>query len=311
MKILVTGGAGFIGSHLVEFLVGQKHDVLVFDNLSSGKLANLDKVRQAANFRYINADIRNPAQVDEAVSGRDFVFHLCDNSDIRYAADHPADYINQNILGGFHVLEAMKKYGVKKIAFPSSTTVLGDATQVPTPETYGPLQPMNLYGGAKMAMEGLLSAYAHTFDLKAWVFRFVDIIGGRIDHGVIHDFIKKLRRNPRELEILGDGSQRRSFLLIDDCIRAIWRSIEAFEQPVNLVHIGNREQIDITSVGHLVAEVLGLSSVTLRYTGGKKGWKGDSFSNFIQSNRLETLGWRPELDSTAAVREATRRLAYP
>jgi UDP-glucose 4-epimerase len=236
------------------------------------------------------------------------VFHLCDNSDIRFAASHPGDYVQQNIVGGFYVLEAMKKSGVKKIAFPSSTTVLGDATQVPTPENYGPMQPMNLYGGAKMAMEGLISAYAHTFDFQAWIFRFVDIIGGRIDHGVIYDFIRKLRANPAQLEILGDGSQRRSFLLIDDCVRAIWQSVEGLSAKVNLVHIGNREQIDITTVGHLVSGVLELSGVEFRYTGGKKGWKGDSFTNFIESNSLVRIGWQPELDSTAAVQEAARRL---
>jgi UDP-glucose 4-epimerase len=309
MKVLVTGGAGFIGSHLVEFLLGQGHQVRVFDNFSTGKREHLKKAEQNTQFSLMEGDICDSSAVDRAVASQDFVFHLCDNSDIRFAAEHTRDYINQNILGGFHVLEAMKKHGVKKIAFPSSTTVLGDATVVPSPESYGPLQPMNLYGGAKLAMEGLLSAYAHTFDMQTWIFRFVDIIGGRIDHGVIHDFIKKLRKNPAELEILGDGSQRRSFLLIDDCVRAIWQSIENFKQPVNLVHIGNGDQIDITTVGHLVAETLGLKDVAFRYTGGKKGWRGDSFTNFIQSNSLTPLGWKAELDSTGAVREAARRLS--
>ncbi len=222
MKLLVTGGAGFIGSHLVEHLIREGHTVLVFDNLSTGKLSNLDSVKSSPLFSFVEADIKDTAAVDAAVKGQDFVFHLCDNSDIRYAASHPEDYIHQNILGGVHVLEAMKRHGVKKIAFPSSTTVLGDASAVLTPEHYGPLQPMNLYGGAKLAMEALLSAYAYTFDFQVWIFRFVDIVGGRIDHGVIFDFIRKLRANPREMEVLGDGSQTRSFMIIDDCVDAIW-----------------------------------------------------------------------------------------
>jgi UDP-glucose 4-epimerase len=309
MKILVTGGAGFIGSHLVEFLISEGHTVLVFDNLSTGQLAHLGSVQASPRFAFVKADIKDAAAVDAAVKGQDLVFHLCDNSDIRYAASHTADYIDQNILGGFQVLEAMKRHGVKQIAFPSSTTVLGDATVVPTPEHYGPLFPMNIYGGAKLAMEALLSAYAYTFDFQVWIFRFVDIVGGRIDHGVIHDFIKKLRANPKELEILGDGSQTRSFMIIDDCVSAIWKSVTQLQDKVNLVHIGNGDRTSITQVGHLVCAVLGLQDVGFRYTGGKKGWKGDAFTNYIASNSLDRLGWKARLGSEAAVTEAARRLS--
>jgi UDP-glucose 4-epimerase len=203
----------------------------------------------------------------------------------------------------------MRRHGVRKVAFPSSTTVLGDANVVPTPERYGPLFPMNLYGGAKLAMEALLSAYAYTYDFQVWTFRFVDIVGGRIDHGVIYDFIRKLKANPAELEILGDGSQTRSFMIVDDCVRAIWTAMKELGDKVNLVHIGTPDRVDITRVGHLVVEVLGLKDVAFRYTGGKKGWKGDAFTNFLACEALDRLGWRPTLSSAEAVKEAARRLA--
>ncbi len=311
MNALVTGGAGFIGSHWVDFLIGRGDTVTVLDDLSTGTLENLAQSRSSPRFRFVQGDIRSATTVDSVTEGQEAVFHFCDKSDIRFAAEHPRDYIDQNILGAVNLLESMRKWGVKKIMFPSSTTVLGDATLVPTPETYGPLLPMNLYGGAKAACEGLLSAYAYTYDLKATVFRFVDIVGGRIDHGVIYDFIRKLKRNPAELEILGDGSQLRSFLLIDDCVRGMWAALSAEQserEPARVRHLGNREQIPITRVGELICEVMGLKQVAFKYTGGKKGWKGDAYSNFLVNDTLDKAGWQPELSSEEAVRETTRRL---
>lgn len=306
MKILVTGGAGFIGSHLVEFLVARAHEVTVLDDLSTGKRENLRAC--AGRVRFVEGDIKDAATVDDVVRSQEFVFHLCDNSDIRFATQHARTYLDQNVLGCFHVLESMRRHGVKRIAFPSSTTVLGDATAVPTPENYGPLHPMNLYGGAKMAAEALISAYSYSFDFRAFIFRFVDIVGARIDHGVIFDFVKKLRADGGRLEILGDGSQRRSFLLVDECVEAMWLAIERCEAVVNTVHVGNRDQISITRVGELVCAEMGLSNVRFEYTGGKKGWKGDSFTNFLANDTLDRLGWRPRRDSAATVREAAARL---
>jgi UDP-glucose 4-epimerase len=308
MKVLVTGGAGFIGSHLAEFLVGRGEEVTVLDDLSTGKLENLEKASASSRLTFVKGDIKDAGLVDSVIKGQELVFHFCDKSDIRFAADHPRDYIDQNVLGAVNVLESMRRWQVGRIVFPSSTTVLGDATMVPAPERYGPLGPMNLYGGAKAACEGLLSAYAHTFDMGATIFRFVDVIGERIDHGVIHDFIRKLTRDPTELEILGDGSQRRSFLLIDDCIRGMWRAIEASAATSAVIHLGNRDQITITRVAEVVCDVMGLSNVRFRYTGGKKGWKGDSFTNFIVNDTLEGLSWKPDRASEEAVREAARRL---
>jgi UDP-glucose 4-epimerase len=306
MKILITGGAGFIGSHLAEFLAARAHQLTVLDDLSTGKRENLASC--ADRIRFVQGDIKDANAVDEVVRGQEMIFHLCDNSDIRFAAQHSRTYLDQNVLGCVHLLESMRKHGVRNIVFPSSTTVLGDATSVPTPEAYGPLHPMNLYGGAKAAAEALISAYAYSFDFRAWIFRFVDIVGARIDHGVIFDFVKKLRADPTRLEILGDGSQRRSFLLVDECVEAMWLAIERCEAVVNTIHVGNRDQISITRVGELICAEMGLADVRFDYTGGKKGWKGDAFTNFLANDTLEQLGWMPRRDSARTVRDAAASL---
>jgi UDP-glucose 4-epimerase len=308
MNILVTGGAGFIGSHLVDFLVKEGHRVTVLDNFSSGKASNLDSIANRESLRIIRADIKDQQSTMDAVRGQELVFHFCDNSDIRFAATHTRTYLDQNVLGLFYVLEGMREHGVRNIAFPSSTTVLGDAKTVPTPEHYGPLQPMNIYGGAKMACEALLSAYSFSFDMKSWIFRFVDIVGARIDHGVIYDFVRKLTADPKQLEILGDGSQRRSFLLVGECVEAMWLAINRLNAPVNLVHIGNEDQVSITEVGRLVQEAMCIHGAHFAYTGGNKGWKGDAFTNFIYMDTLRNLGWRPRMNSADSVREAATQV---
>ena len=306
MKILVTGGAGFIGSHLVEFLVARAHEVTVLDDLSTGKLSSLAAVSD--RLRVVVGDIKDAAAVDEVVRGQELVFHLCDNSDIRFATSHARTYLDQNVLGCFQLLESMRRHGVRNIVFPSSTTVLGDATVVPTPESYGPLHPMNLYGGAKLAAEALISAYAYSFDWRAFIFRFVDIIGARIDHGVIFDFVRKLKTDPARLEILGDGAQQRSFLLVEECVEAMWLAIERCDATVNTIHLGNADQISITRVGELVCAAMGLSDVRFDYTGGRRGWKGDAYTNFLSNDTLGRLGWRPRHDSARSVSEATASL---
>src|SRR5271154_2377460 len=220
-KILIFGGAGFIGSHLTEQLIAQGASVTVFDNLKTGRTSNLAKVWQNKNFHFIEAEVRDRKKVDETVPGHEIVFHFCDDSDIRSAAEHPDTYVEQNIMGLFYVLEAMRKNGIRTILFPSSTTVFGELKNPPASEFHGPMIPLNLYGGAKLAAEGLISGWANTYDFQAIVFRFVGIIGGRMDHGVIHDFVRKLQKDPAQLEILGYGSQKRSFVLVDDCVEAM------------------------------------------------------------------------------------------
>lgn len=307
MKILVTGGAGFIASHLTEFLVSQGHEVTVLDNLSTGKVKHLDSVIDKITF--VDGDIRDYALVDNLVPGVEMVFHFCCYSDIQQAFKTPEIYVDQNVLGCFNLLQTMRKYGVKKIAFPSSTTVLGNVRVAPTPETYGPLQPINMYGAGKLACEAIISGYVHAYEMQAWIFRFVNMIGGRMDHGAIFDFVRKIKNDPTKLQILGDGTSHRSFMLVDDCVSAIWHSIQNLNDTVNLIHIGNQDQINITRAAELTIQAMGLKDVKLEYTGSAVGWKGDVPTNYIATETLDRLGWKAERDSSGAVLEAARRLA--
>ncbi len=308
-KILVFGGAGFIGSHLTERLIAQGASVTVFDNLQTGRLANLEKVSKHPKFRFVEAEVRDRKIVDATVPGHDIVFHFCDDSDIRGAAEHPDSYVQQNVMGLFYVLEAMRKNGIRTILFPSSTTVFGELANPPASESHGPMIPLNLYGGAKLAAEGLISAWAHTYEFRAVVFRFVGIIGGRMDHGVVHDFVRKLQKDPAQLEILGDGTQQRSFVLVDDCVEAMLFALGKADKNYNLVHIGNVDQISINETAAAIIEVMKLKAVKRNYTGGKVGWKGDVTSNFIATETLNAWGWKPPHSSREAVSEAARRLA--
>jgi UDP-glucose 4-epimerase len=308
-KVLVFGGAGFIGSHLCEQLIHQGASVTVFDNLQTGRTANLAKILKHPRFRFIEAEVRDRKKVNKTIPGHDIIFHFCDDSDIRSAAEHPDSYVEQNIMGLFYVLEAMRKNGIRTILFPSSTTVFGELANPPASEAYGPIIPLNLYGGAKLAAEGLISGWAHTYDFQAVVFRFVGIIGGRMDHGVIHDFVRKLQKDPSQLEILGDGSQKRSFVLVDDCVEAMLFAMSAVEKNYSLVHIGNVDDISIKNTAGVITEVMKLKGVKFSYTGGKVGWKGDVTSNFIRTETLTALGWKPRHSSREAVFEAASRLA--
>jgi UDP-glucose 4-epimerase len=308
-KVLVFGGAGFIGSHLCEQLIDKGASVTVFDNLQTGRTANLAKILKNPRFRFIEAEVRDRKKVNKVVPGHDIVFHFCDDSDIRSAAEHPDTYVEQNIMGLFYVLEAMRKNGIRTILFPSSTTVLGELANPPASESHGPMMPLNLYGGAKLAAEGLISGWAHTYDFQAVVFRFVGIIGGRMDHGVVHDFVRKLQKDPTQLQILGDGSQKRSFVLVDDCVEAMLFAMGAVKKNYSLVHIGNGDDISIKKTAGVITEVMKLKGVKFSYTGGKVGWKGDVTSNFIRTETLTALGWKPRHSSREAVFEAASRLA--
>jgi UDP-glucose 4-epimerase len=308
-KILIFGGAGFIGSHLAEQLLAQGASITVFDNLKTGRTSNLAKVWDDKNFRFIEADVSERKKVDETVPGHEIIFHFCDDSDIRTAAEHPDTFVEQNIMGLFYVLEAMRKNKIRTILFPSSTTVFGELKNPPASESHGPMIPLNIYGGAKLAAEGLISAWAHTYDFCAIVFRFVGIIGGRMDHGVVHDFIRKLQKNPAQLEILGDGTQQRSFVLVDDCVAAMLFALARAEKNYNLVHIGNVDQISINETANAIFEVMNLKNVKLDHTGGKVGWKGDVTSNFIATETLAAWKWKPPRTSREAVLEAAKRLA--
>jgi UDP-glucose 4-epimerase len=308
-KILVTGGAGFIGSHLVERLL-ETSQVTVLDNFSSGKRDHIAHVINHPRFTLVKADIFDAETLDEVVTGKDFVFHLAANPDVKLGAENTKIHLQQNILATYSLLEAMRKTGVKKIAFTSTSTVYGEASHVPTPEDYGPLKPISLYGASKLACEALISSYCHTFDMQSWIFRFANIVGQRGTHGVLVDFINKLNKNRKELEILGSGKQRKSYLEVKDCVDAMLHAVENSSDQTNIFNIGSIDAVDVTEIANVVVESMGLSGVKYRYTGGLngRGWRGDVKVMQLSIDALAGLGWMPVHNSRESIKAAVNSL---
>ena len=308
-SILVTGGAGFIGSHLVEGLL-QENDVTVLDNFSSGKREFLAPHHNNPNFHLIEADLLLPDALQKALAGKDMVFHLAANPDVKLGAENTRVHLEQNVLATYNLLEAMKKCGVKKIAFTSTSTVYGEATRVPTPEDYGPLLPISLYGASKLACEALISSYCHAFDMQSWIFRFANIVGERGTHGVLVDFIRKLRENAKELEILGCGRQKKSYMEVKDCVRAMLQCVQCSGEQINVFNIGSEDCVDVTEIADIVALQMGLTSVRYLYMGGVdgRGWKGDVLVMQLSIEKIKELGWTPPGGSAQAILAAVKAL---
>ncbi len=308
-SILVTGGAGFIGSHLVEALLADNH-VTVLDNFSSGKREFLALHHNNPNFRLIEADLLLPKALEEALDGVDMVFHLAANPDVKLGAQNTHVHLEQNLLATYNLLEAMRRCDVKKIAFTSTSTVYGEATEIPTPEDYGPLLPISLYGASKLASEALISSYCHTFEMQSWIYRFANIVGERGTHGVLVDFIRKLRENPVELEILGSGKQKKSYLEVKDCVRAMLHCVEHSNGQINVFNIGSEDCVDVTEIANIVSRQMGLTDVLYRFTGGMdgRGWKGDVKVMQLSIEKIKKLGWKPQGGSVQAVETAVRAL---
>jgi len=313
-SVLVTGGAGFIGSHLVDRLLLESgiKEVAVLDNFSSGKKEHLAAHRDNCKFSLIEGDLLHPDELRVALEGKDMVFHLAANPDVKLGEQDTRIHLEQNVLTTYSLLEAMRISRVKRIAFTSTSTVYGEATVVPTPEDYGPLLPISLYGASKLACEALISSYCHTFDMQSWLFRFANIVGERGTHGVIVDFIRKLRDCPAELEILGSGRQKKSYLEVKDCVAAMLHSVksEQAQEPVNVFNIGSEDYVDVTGIADIVAAQMGLSGVKYRYTGGYqgRGWRGDVRVMLLSIDKIKRLGWRPSGGSAQAIREAAGAL---
>ena len=313
MRVLVTGGAGFIGSHLVDRLMELGNEVRVLDNLSAGSVDNLRKWMDSERFEFIHGDMREPKVVDEAVEDVEAVFHLAANPEVRIGAQSPELLYETNVLITYNLLNALKDSNVEYLVFTSSSTVYGDAEVIPTPEDYGPLEPISIYGGAKLGAEALISGYAHTFEFRALIFRLANIIGERANHGVIYDFINKLRRNPEELEILGDGTQRKSYLHVSDTVEGMLHVFEHFrkeDKTVDFYNLGNEDWITVREIAEIVSEEMGLHPKFL-FTGGidgGRGWKGDVKFMRLSIEKAKKTGWKPRLNSYEAVRRTVREL---
>ena len=306
-KVLVTGGAGFIGSHVVDRLLADGHEVVVFDNMTSGKMEFIAHHLNDPHFKLINGDLLQPDQVLKACNDVGQVFHLAANPDVRIGASNTRMHFDQNVLATYNLLDAMHRQHVKEIAFTSSSTIYGQANIVPTPEDYGPLVPISMYGASKLACEAMITAYCHTFDMRSWIFRFANIIGDRGTHGIIVDFIHKLKRDPAHLEILGDGKQSKSYLHVRECVDAMMLVVLKGNDQVNIFNIGSEDTISATRIGEIVAEEMALDP-EFKYTGGSQGWKGDVPKMMLSIEKLKALGWKPGVGSEESVRVTARSL---
>lgn len=307
MRALVTGGAGFIGSHLIERLLEDGHQAVAYDNFSTGRERFLERAAGHARFELIRGDVLDRGRLAAAAAGADVVFHLAANADVRFGTDCPERDLQQNTVATFNVLEAMRAAGVRRIAFASTGSVYGEPDVFPTPETAPfPVQ-TSLYAASKLAGEAMVQAYCESFGFEGYIFRFVSILGERYSHGHVFDFYRQLREHPERLHVLGDGRQRKSYLYVADCISAIVCALERANDRVNVFNLGTDEYCDVTqSVGWICRE-LGLAPA-LTYAGGPRGWIGDSPFIFLDCRRIRALGWQPTLSIEDGVRRTVRYL---
>lgn len=293
MKAFVTGAAGFIGSNLVDRLLADGHDVVGYDNFSTGQERFLDDAQRSSSFRLVRGDLLALDALTAAMAGSDTVFHFAANADVRFGLEHPKRDLEQNTIATFHVLEAMRADGVKRIAFSSTGSVYGEAEVIPTPENAPfPVQ-TSLYGASKLAGEGLIEAYCEGFGFEGFIFRFVSILGERYSHGHVFDFYKRLRSNPDELTVLGNGKQRKSYLYIHDCIDAIFTALDHPSSKAQVYNLGVDEFCQVNDSIGWITRHLGLSPA-LMYTGGDRGWVGDNPFIFLDCSKIRALGWKPK-----------------
>lgn len=294
MRIVVTGGAGFIGSNLVDFLLARGHHVVAFDNFSTGRTEFLAPARTSPNFTMVEGDTTDPAALTRAFQGAEFVYHLAANADVRRGTEHPRKDLEQNTIATYNVLEAMRANGIRRMAFSSTGSIYGEPEVFPTPEDAPfPVQ-TSLYGASKLAGEGLIAAYCEGFGFQAYIFRFVSLLGERYSHGHVFDFFQRLRQNPGELRVLGNGQQRKSYLYVQDCLDAMQVAIDHSHDKVNIFNLGTDQSCRVVdSIGWITAH-LGISP-TLNYTGGERGWIGDSPLIELDCSRIRALGWTPKL----------------
>jgi UDP-glucose 4-epimerase len=306
MKCFVTGGAGFIGSHLVDRLIAEGNFVSVFDNLSSGRKEFVEQHFGNNRFKLIEEDLLDLEKTKKAVAGQDVVFHLAANPDARLGINNTELDLKQETVVTYNVLEAMRVNKVKRIVFASSGTIYGETPIIPLSENYGPLFPISLYGAGKLASEALLSAFCNIFDMQAWIFRFANIVGDRATHGVIYDFINKLKQNPFQLEILGDGTQRKPYLHVDDCVDGMLFGFRTSQDKINFFNLGCSTTTDVVTIGELVVKEMGLKNVRFKYTGGDRGWPGDVPQVRLNVRKASKLGWNAKYTSDEAIKKATR-----
>jgi UDP-glucose 4-epimerase len=307
-KALVTGGAGFIGSHVVDHLLDGGAEVVVYDNLSTGSRGNLAHRESDPSLQWEHSDVLDLARLRKAMEGVDTVFHFQANADVRGGPQQTRVDLEQNTIATWNVLDAMRASQAKTIVFASSAVVYGEPEVFPTPESV-PVVQTSLYGASKLAGEAMLQAYSEYFGIRGLAFRFVSWIGPRYSHGVVFDFMRKLRDNPLELEVLGDGTQRKSYLDVRDGVAGVFLALERAVEAKNVFNLGHDDFLNVLDVARIVIEELGLRDVRIRTTGGVRGWVGDSPLVHLDTARMKALGWRPQIPIPDSIRATVRYLA--
>jgi UDP-glucose 4-epimerase len=300
LRVLVTGAAGFIGSHMVDRLLSAGHSVIGFDNMSTGQRHFLESTLAHRQFIFRQADLLDRESLAQAMEAAELVVHFAANADVRFGTEHPRKDLDQNTIATWNVLEAMREQGCKRIVFSSTGSVYGEPDIFPTPETCPfPVQ-TSLYGASKLAAEGMIQAYCEGFGMQGYIFRFVSILGERYSHGHVFDFWRQLSEHPEHLHVLGNGRQRKSYLYVQDCIDGILTALDRANDKVNIFNLGTDEYCEVNdSIGWICGH-LGLHP-KITYSGGERGWVGDSPFIFLDCSRIRALGWRPRFSIQQAV----------
>jgi UDP-glucose 4-epimerase len=305
-RVFITGGAGFIGSHVADELLALGAEVVIYDSLVTGRWEFLPK-DAAERLKFIQGDVLDFASLRAAMSGCDFVFHFQANADVRGGINNTRVDLEQNTLATWNVLEAMRLENIKGIAFASSATVYGEPDVFPTPENYAPVQ-TSLYGASKYACEAMIQAFSEYYGIRCFIYRFVSWIGERYTHGIIFDLIKKLKQDPTRLPLLGDGTQRKSYLYVKDGVRGIMVGIEKAQGQKNVFNLGHDYFLTVVEVAGLVLDEMKLNGIPLEFAGGKRGWLGDSPLVQLDTTKLKALGWKPEVSIEDGIRRTARYL---
>ena len=300
MRFFVTGCAGFIGSNVTDRLLAGGHEVVGYDNLSTGQLGFLQHATGSERFMFVQADVLDTRSLTQAMRGAEFVFHLAANADVRFGTQHTRKDLEQNTIATVNVVEAMRQNGVRRIAYASTGSVYGEAQVFPTPETSPMPVQTSLYGASKLAAEGFIEAFSEGFDLQVYIFRFVSILGERYTHGHVIDFYKQLQVHPDHLDVLGNGKQRKSYLYVQDCIDAMLLAIEKADKKVNIFNLGTDEYCEVDDSISWICQHLGISPQR-RYDGRDRGWVGDNPFIFLDCSAMRALGWQPRLSIREAV----------
>ncbi len=310
-RILITGGAGCIGSDLVEAMIAAGRSVVVLDNLSSGKIEHIESLLDHANFQFVEGDLLDTSTWKDAFRDVGMIYHFAANPDVKFVEGEATNKdLQQNLIATYNVLEAARIHGVCRLAFSSTSAIYGTSTVQPIPENAAP-RPISLYGATKLGCESLIGAFSNLFEMQCWIFRFANIVGAKVrkkGRTVISDFIYKLKADSRRLEILGDGRQAKSYLLSSECIDSMLYVVEHAQRPLNIYNLGCADSLPVTRIADMVVEAMGLANVEYRYSGGEIGWPGDVPRFTLDVSALNELGWKAHHTSEEAVAIAIRNV---